>query len=340
MKVLIIRFSSMGDVILTAPLFSFLKERSPDAELCFVTHTLYTDFFRDDPRLSSVVACSRDNVHAVFSELAKQHWDMIVDLQNNRRSRSIRNRYFRGVKQGLFNKLHMKRLLLLYARINAYKRQSSVAERYIQVAHGTVGPEIDIPPVKLYFKNEELSRRLLVNTFGRGRQSVIALIPFSSWKNKQWSLSSYTAVGTHFIQKDWKVILLGGPEDRDEAKRLESTLGKNCCSFAGKMSLYEAGGLIKLCRLVLGNDTGLTHLARSCGVKTGIIYGATTSHFGFFPYGEPPFKIFQVLEFCRPCHPHGGNFCWRISRPCLRNIKDGDVIEGLEVLNNPDLTDH
>ena len=139
-------------------------------------------------------------------------------------------------------------------------------------------------------------------------------------------------VGKHFIKKGWNVVLFGGPEDTAQATALKNEIGDSTISFAGSLNLYEIGCFLKKCTLALGGDTGLSHLARAAGVKTGIIYGATTCHFGFFPHGEPPYKIFQSNRFCRPCHAHGGNFCWRMSRPCLSSIAVDEVIGGMEKL--------
>lgn len=322
----------MGDVILVAPLFSYLKERYPEAELFFVTNSLYQDFFKDDPRLNTVISYTRQREKLIFSELSEQRWDIHIDLQNNRRSKNIRKKYFGGVKQVTFNKLHIKRFILLYFRVNFYDRQSSVVERYIKAFDRIAGSDIELPSVKLTFKNDKSGRAFIEDEIGSEKKPILALFPFSSWGNKQWHLSSFAEVGKSFSGRGWNIVILGGPEDREGGKKLEGSIGDNCRSFAGDISLYDAGGILKSCKLALGNDTGLSHLARACGVKTGIIYGSTTWHFGFFPYGDPPYKVFQAPVFCRPCHPHGGNFCWRFSRPCLTNIQVDCVIEGMEEL--------
>ena len=325
----------MGDVILAAPLFTWLKNHDPATRISFVTNALYRDFFRDDPRLASVVPYSRETEQQIFSDLSSKKWDMIVDLQNNRRSRRIRNRYFRGIKQGLFNKLHARRFMLLFTGINLYGGRTHVVERYIRAASGREELSDGIPPVKLYFDDEKEGSALLAKAFGNNDGPVMALIPFCSWKNKQWAPASYAAVGTCFSEMGWNIALFGGPDDMDEAQILKKHIGPKCYSFAGELDLYQVGSVMKKCTLALGNDTGLSHLARSCGVKTGIIFGATTRHFGFFPYGEPAYRIFQSRVFCRPCHPHGGNFCRRLSRPCLGNIGTWEVIAELkELLQN------
>ncbi len=334
MKILAIRFSSMGDVILTVPLFTFIKKNFPESEIFFITKKEYRDLFIDDPRLSSVIALSYRDTEDVLTKLAKQDWDLLIDLQNNRRSIRLRKKHFPKVKYGIFNKLHLKRILLLYLRINLYKKNNNVIIRYIKASGLAPDPQIKIPSIKLYFNNNNLDKNSAIYKLSLSLNSkpVVALIPFSAWKNKQWPLDSFASVGKYFLKKNWNVVIFGGQGDIENADKLKRDIGVNSCSLAGEVSLYETGIFFKQCRLALGIDTGLSHLARSCGVKTGIIYGSTTWHFGFFPFGKPAFRIFQAKIFCRPCHPHGGNICWRISRQCLKKISVEQVIKGMEEL--------
>jgi heptosyltransferase-2 len=128
-------------------------------------------------------------------------------------------------------------------------------------------------------------------------------------------------------------VIAGGPQDSAAAEALKGRIGGQCNSAAGRLTLNETACLIARCRLALGNDTGLCHLARACGVKTGVIYGPTTSHFGFYPYGDPPYRVFEARHFCRPCHAHGGNICYTGSRQCMKKIRPETVIKGLEALH-------
>lgn len=334
MNILVIRLSSMGDVVLISPLLTYIKSKVYEAKITVLTNELYTDLFKSDPRVTSVVSYHRHQHHSVLSRLASSPWNLILDLQGSRRSWWIQKKYFSTFPCKTFKKMQIKRLALLFFRVNLYSCAEHVAYRYIETSRLASRMDSDIPSVKLYFDRNNLSTdsyaaRQLEKLDGK---LVIALFPFSAWKNKQWPLCHYAAVGKHFQHNGWGIIILGGPDDKTSAERLQNDIGGNCISFAGKADLYEAGVLLSHSILALGNDTGLSHLARACSVPTGIIYGATTWHFGFFPYGEPPFKIFQTRHHCRPCHPHGGDICWRMDRRCLKMISPDEVIKGLEQL--------
>ncbi|MBN2036959.1 MAG: glycosyltransferase family 9 protein [Chitinispirillaceae bacterium] len=333
MNILVIRFSSMGDVILATPLFTELKNRYSGAALTFVTTEKYAPLFHDDGRLRETVVADK-TMNELPPYLNSRNWDLVVDLQNNRQSRSMVKRLGeRAIRTGRFDKLHAKRFALLFLRIDTYDSAPGVAQRYIHAGLGSL-PESDPPSPQLHFAPEACLKAKTAfeeQTDGIERPSL-ALFPFSAWKNKQWPWNNYIEVGRYFLAKGWNVALFGGPEDAANANELRERIGARCVSHAGTHSLYQIGCLLTHFSLALGNDTGLMHLARACGVKAGIIFGPTTRHFGFFPYGKPSFALFQERLFCRPCHAHGGNVCFRGDHRCMRGIYFKRVIEGMEEL--------
>lgn len=322
----------MGDVILVSPLLTYLRQHIPGARLCLLTGRYYRGLYEDDTRLESLRTAERGELNEVCEQLAQEQWDLVVDLQNSRRSRRLTRRYFSGCTVRAFNKLHVQRYLLLLLRLDTYQSDSHVVRRYIQAAGFDPGPVEQLPPLTLSFKEcAHLFDRKPWSS-SRIQRPAIALFPFSAWPNKQWPRKRFAAVGRYYQDKGWNVFVLGGPEDRLQGEKLAARIGGNAWNFAGALSLHDCGCLLRQCTLALGNDTGLSHLARACGVRTGMIFGATTSHFGFFPYGTPPSTVFEAPLSCRPCHPHGGTTCWRLGRPCLRRITPESVIRGLEDL--------
>jgi ADP-heptose:LPS heptosyltransferase len=328
-SILIIRYSSMGDVILTAPLLSVLRNKDPNAFIALLTRKEYGELFRDDSRLNKLYIPLKDN--ATFEpSLMDTSWDLVVDLQNNRRSsRLISNLRYTSLRR--FDKLHGARLLLLLFRINRYSAFNSVAKRYISTSGMSFSEGmLDFSLHLDSSVGSAYAGRIQPDDIKR---PVIALFPFTAWKNKEWGDKKFTEVGRFFIIKGWNVVLLGGEHEVQRARRLEKNIGDRCVSLAGELSLYECGMILKNCTLALGNDTGLTHLARACGIKTGFIFGPTTRHFGFYPEDDPHCRIFEQTHFCRPCHPHGGRFCWRVDHACMHTIKPAQVINGLMQLH-------
>jgi heptosyltransferase-2 len=336
MRILIIRLSSLGDVVLASGVFSYLKKNNPEDEVYFATSPYYGELFEDDPRLSGVTGIPKTDNHTILSGLAAQSWGMIIDLQNSRRSRFIRKRYFPDVPARVFDKRHLYRYFVIAFKINRYDKNESVIRRYLRAAGAKASSLQEIFPATLYFNEGKRSKELLQSIKIPPDQPIIALFPFSAWRNKEWPMQFYSEVARYFIRKGWTVILMGSAEEIPKADKLLAMIGQGCTSLTGALRLHENGYILKHCALALGNDSGLSHVARACGVKTGIIYGATTRHFGFFPEASPAYAIFEARKFCRPCHAHGGNICLRLSRPCLKDVTVRQVIEGLEELINRD----
>jgi len=329
MNFLVIRLSSLGDVLLATSAFSALHELYPDAAIWFVTDEKYVGLFQDDVRLARVIGIKKTQKPYCIPELHTVAWDRIVDLQNNGRSAVLRKKLSAKNGVGVFEKKHWERVKLLLFRKDSYAERDHVIARYAAAA-GVHGAEL-FPATLTINKTVNADAYRSVAAMGMVRP-MIALFPFSAWKNKQWSANFYGFVAKYFVVKGWNVFIYGDESEAMEAEQLRAKIGDNCISVAGKLSLYECAGLIKQSKLALGNDSGLSHLARACGVKTGIIYGSTTKQFGFFPYKGPAFKVFETPLFCRPCHAHGGNICFRGSHLCLKAIRPENVIAGLLAL--------
>lgn len=322
----------MGDVILVTPLLSYLKERYRGAAVTLVTGVEYAPLFAGDPRLSQAIALPRE-APALPGALIAETWDLVVDLQNSGRSRRLVSSLRSAGHAVFFNKLHWSRWALLLFRHDTYGSSPGIAARYIRTVSAASLPE-PVPSPRLFFSGESCTRAIASFNEQAGGivRPSIALFPFSAWKNKEWPRDRFISVGRYYGARGWNVAIFGGPEDTTRADAIKERIGQRCISLAGRCTLYECGALLSHFSLALGNDTGLSHLARAAGTKVGILFGPTTRHFGFYPGGDPPFKVFETPLCCRPCHAHGGNVCLRISHRCMRSIGYKEVVAGLETL--------
>ncbi len=333
MKILVIRFSSIGDVILATPVFDYLRKIHSNSQITFLTDKNYVELFSDDPRLNCILGLQKSD-HIDQLSFINEHWDLVVDLQNNRRSNIIIDQIKTKQQTGTFQKLHFQRLLLLLTRINLYPRDSGVIPRYLQAA-GLKSSTTNInKSIKLYFNSSKFTNYNKLVQSDAIIRPTIALFPFSAWKNKEWPADYFMTVGKYFISKGWNVVIFGSKSEQKQAEQLRLRIGEKAISLAGKLSLYECGCVLSNCTITLGNDSGLSHLARACGVKSAIVYGPTTHHFGFFPTDNPPFKILEAPIICRPCHPHGGNICFRFNHECMKKIEPEIVIRELLKLHH------
>jgi len=333
MNILVIRLSSMGDVVLTTPALSFLRDAYPSASITLMVGEPYAGLFQHDPRIDRLLSIGKDAVPAGIEALRDERWDRIVDLQNNARSRRIVRMLPRRGAVSLFDKLHFMRAVLLHLRINLYDRAHDVVWRYARAAGWDPARHGPLP--RLRMQVERCDAALLESAGLSDGPPLLALAPFSAWKNKEWPADRYAAVGRHFTGRGWRVVIFGGPEDLAAGASLAQEIGSAAASVAGKLPLEQTASLLVQSKLALGNDTGLSHLARACGVRAGMIFGATSWQWGFYPAGDPPFRIFEASCACRPCHAHGGNRCRFGNRPCLLGITPGEVVGGLSDLGAP-----
>jgi heptosyltransferase-2 len=331
MNILVIRLSSMGDVVLTTPALSFLSDAYPSASITLMVGEPYAGLFQHDPRIDRLLSIGKGAAPA--GVLRDGRWDRIVDLQNNARSRRIVRMLPRRGAVSRFDKLHLKRGLLLAFRINLFDRASDVVRRYARAAGWDPARHGALPRLRIQVERNDAALQGIVEL--SDGSPLLALAPFSAWKNKEWPADRYAAVGRHFAGQGWRVAVFGGPEDIMAGEALVREIGSAAVPVAGKLALERTASLLARCKLALGNDTGLTHLARACGVRTGMICGATSWQWGFYPAGDPPFRIFEAPCACRPCHAHGGNRCRFGNRPCLLRIMPQDVVRGLSDLDAP-----
>ena len=126
MNILLIRLSSMGDVILVSPLLTYLREHIPHAKLCLLTSRYYRGLYEEDERLDRLRTAERWELNEVCERLAGEKWDLVVDLQNSRRSRRLIRSHFSQCPVRSFQKLHLQRYLLLLFRIDLYRGDSPV----------------------------------------------------------------------------------------------------------------------------------------------------------------------------------------------------------------------
>ena len=309
MKILIVRLSSMGDVILATALFSFLRKQHPTASLTFLTGSDYAGLFRDDPRLSEAAGID-DSAVELPAPLAASAWDLVIDLQNSGRSRALLGQLRTGSRTAFFDKQHFQRFVLLFLRYNLYDFSRHVAARYIRAAGGDPSPG-EVSVSRLFFEDAGCLKAR--ETFGVTEPAALALFPFSAWKNKEWPESFFVKVGRYFTDKGWTVAIFGGPPDAERARHMKERIGGRCVSLAGEVSLYECGCLLKNFTLALGNDTGYRTLHARAGSRQGSFSGrrhaisvfslTENPHSGFLKNSSAAGRAMHTAETCACASP-------------------------------------
>ncbi|MBL7929255.1 MAG: glycosyltransferase family 9 protein [Bacteroidia bacterium] len=316
-KFLVIRFSSIGDIILTSPVVRCLKQQVKDAEVHFLTKKSFYPVIEHNPFIDKKIAFE-EGYRSLISELKKEKYDTVIDLHHNLRTCIIKRAL--GVKSFSFHKENFNK----WKMVNLKQRMTlpHVVERYLQtVSHFGVindGKGLD------YFLPDELnvtdpfSKKKLPKHFQSG---YLAVVVGARHVTKQPPVAMLSS-----LIKNRNAVLLGGKEDFQRAEQIRQN--ENQINLCGKLSLHESAWLIKHSQKVVTPDTGLMHIAAAFGKEIISLWGNTVPGFGMTPYfgnKQGKSKIFEVELPCRPCSKIGFKDCPKKHFDCM-NKQDAAAI--------------
>jgi len=317
-KFLVIRFSSIGDIVLTSPVVRYLKTQVENAEIHFVTKRKYESILTANPNIEKVHTFDY-NLGEIFQQLKDEKFDYIIDLHNNFRSGRVKRRV--NAKAFTVNKLNFQKMLLIRFKINRLPKKH-IVDRYLEtlsflnLENDDAGLDYFIPE-KEAFKKEELP-----TPFQKG---FVAFVIAGTYFTKKYPIERVSEI----CQKiDMPIILLGGKDEFDEGEKILSQSKGNVLNYAGKISLNQSASLVRDANLVLTNDTGLMHIAAAFHKKILSFWGNTVPAFGMVPY--QPDSVSVIMEVknlkCRPCSKLGHKKCPKKHFKCMNDIDTQKVI--------------
>lgn len=313
MKLLFIRFSALGDVILTTGVIKHIKQQFPEAEIHFLTHAPFQLILS---RLDFI-----DKVHFVDSKLAKKQriefyknmpsYDYVFDLHGVSKSQIFKwatnnKKVYTYKKQSLQRRLYTK---FGWCKKSLNKH---VIEKYADCCFGALNVSAPrLEEIRPQITAEVLSNEQIINSLPA---EFILLHPFASQSNKVWPHVS--SLCTKLLAEGYKVVVVGvGDID----------LPKDVIDLTNKTNLSELISVTSKAKAVITTDSGPLHIAVALNKKVISIMGPTTKEFGFFPL----FINCKVVEnenlSCRPCHVHGGNQCPLGHFKCMNDISADKV---------------
>lgn len=339
-RILFIRMSAIGDIILTTPLIRAAKARFPEAEVDFLTKQEHQELLAHHPLLHRVIGFDAGQGLAgllgLAWELRKEHYDLVVDLHSNPRSILVRS--FCGAKtKRRSRKYSLERRLLSWFGVNLLKNAVPVAERYFTaLADFGISPNGDGPEIYLSKEDSQKAEKILAEAGLWGRR-VIGLAPGASRFTKIWPAKNFAEAG-YKLAKDLNagVIILGGEEDREVSAQVFSGLKaagvEKALNLAGKLSILESAAVIRSLELLVSNDSALMHLATAVQTPVVAIFGPTTKELGFFPYSQKAAVAQKEGLNCRPCSLHGDSACREKHFRCMTEISPETVVDAAEGL--------
>jgi lipopolysaccharide heptosyltransferase II len=324
--VMVLRFSSAGDVLLTAPALQALKAHWPRCRITFVTRTAFAPLVRGQPHIDTVVAVPRQlSLPAVYRLLAAQAPQKILDLHGSLRSRLLclllrPQRSVRWHKRDLTQTLGQR-----LGGARAVGKQQMVA-RYHAAAQRLAGAELSPQPLRFQVPDAaqaQADAHLQAQGIDLSRP-LVGISPGAQWATKRWPVAYFAEVIRWLQARCVQVLLTGSAEERPLHREVMQ-LAPQARSLAGCGDLAVLAGLLARCTAVVANDSGPMHLARALQVPTVAIFGSTDpKQFDFTGHAV----LYSGLD-CAPCSFYGRAACPLGHLKCLTSIEPGQVTDVL-----------
>ena len=307
LKILVVRFSSIGDIVLTSPVVRLLKKQL-NAEVHFITKHSFKSVVENNPNIDKIYTI-QDSVSEVLAEIKSENYDWIIDLHNNLRSTQLKRI---KVKSKSFKKLTFRKFLITTFGINTMPK-SHTADRYL----------------------DAISHLGVIND-GKGLDYFLSKEDEINLSNFEKQYITFAIGGTHFTKilpikkiisicnkQQKQVVLVGGKEDFERGEEIVKSCN-NIINTCGKYSINQSAHIVKNSDLLITHDTGMMHIAAAFKMKIYSVFGGTHPSLGFSPYlPNPGNKIIQVENLsCRPCHRFGKINCPKGHFKCMNLIDE------------------
>jgi len=327
-QILVIRLSSLGDILLTTPILRVLREHCPAARIDFLVKAAYQDILRANPCVDRLVLLEpQHGLRETLCRLRQTRYDVVVDLQRTLRSYLL----YCGLlaqRKLAYTKRTLRRALLVHLGWNTLRAMTPVPELYMAPLR-CLGITAPLPPLEMHltaesqeamqaYRQQELPEELA--------RPLLAVAPGARWSTKRWPIERFAAVAQALAQaQQAAVVVLGSAEDRPLAQELCQRLSVPVLNSTGKLSLMHTAALLQQCHLLLSNDSGLMHMATALRVPVVAIFGPTVQEFGFYPF-KASAQVVSAALACRPCSTKGSTRCPRGHHQCMQQVTVAHVL--------------
>ena len=328
-KILILRLSSIGDIILSTFFIRQVANAFPEYQIDFVIKKQFENLLLDNPYLKKILCLYPEKGITQLIKLKKEiknsNYKYIFDLHNNIRTRIlllglIKSRIWRIKKE------KFKRVLLVYLKWNRYKKIKPIPIRYLDVGR-EAGVIDDEKGLELFWENnaeENLKKKYPVLL----DDPYFVLAPGAGFYSKKWPIEYFMELVEMLTQnRKEKIIILGGYSDMDDGNELN--LNNSVINLTGKLELIESAIVLKNAKVLVSNDSGLMHMATAVNTPVLAIFGSTVEELGFFPFRNKHCIIQNTKLNCRPCSHIGKDYCPKGHFRCMVEIEPVMVYDEL-----------
>lgn len=315
MRILIIRYSALGDVLLTTGVIRYLKKQRPDLDIDILTSPQLKELFSGIPSINEVYTLSKG---ASFSEIKKCYkelpsYEHIFDLHGKLKTKLIG--FF---SKGQYHKIHnlslQRRLFVQTGRFRS-QLNKHVVEKYAQTCFQHLGINMPSKEELRPFLPQRETSKLLPSDI----EKYIVIHPYASQKNKIWPF--FDQLIERLLAQNEKVVIVG---------QGQHSWPKEAIDLSNQSSLTELISIMSGASRVITTDSGPMHIAVALDKPTHTFFGPTTKEFGFYPEFKNCFVLENNSVNCRPCHVHGGNTCPKTHFNCMRSLSVESILTQIQ----------
>lgn len=310
MKILIVRFSSIGDIVLTTPVISALKEADPSHTIHYLTKKSFSSILESNPHIDRLFLMEK-HIDELVDQLKEEKYDLIVDLHNNLRTRSLKSKLRRPSRS--FQKLNIAKWMLVKFKVNRLPNVH-IVDRYLDTVRDLINDQPQRGEFYIDDANQidtAASMELLPGSFitvSVGAKFATKQIPNQKLKEILDDIGS-------------PIVLLGGPEDTEKGNEIASSVSGDVRNLCGKLNLQQSASVVAQSKVLLTSDTGLMHIAACFKVPIVSVWGNTVPELGMYPYrpdAKTSYSIHEVKGLdCRPCSKIGFSSCPKKHFNCM-----------------------
>jgi len=309
-KFLVVRFSSIGDIVLTTPVIRHLKKQVEDAEIHYLTKKAYAPLLKANPYIDHIHSFD-GNIRSCIEKLKEEKIDYIIDLHHNARSARIKF----GLKRMDFTVHKLNWLKWLYVSFKIDRLPDKhIVDRYLETIDAFIS-ERDAQGLDHFIpEEEELKPNTLPKEYQKG---FIGLSIGAQHSTKMLPVELLIQLCSYL---NHPVIILGGPGDQATGEAIVAALpDKYILNACGHYSIHQSASLVRMSEVLITHDTGLMHIGAAFKKKIISVWGNTVPRFGMFPYRSDSGSVqFEVKELsCRPCSKIGHKNCPKKHFRCM-----------------------
>ena len=328
-KILLLRFSSLGDIVMATAMIRCVRKRFPDARIDMAVRADFLDLIRDNPHLDRKIGLPRGDgprsLVRLLAALNRERYDVVYDAHRSLRSRVLMP-WIEGGRKIRLGKRYVRRAAALTFKLPLLDTRR-LLERYVDplgplgVAYDGGGPEVFVSQAA----RESMRAKMQLDE----SREWLGVVPSAQWPGKRWPLPYFRRMMERLLaETPHSLVVFGGGGDTFCTDLCRGLDPARVVNSQGRLSIAEAAAALERCRLVVANDTGLMHVADAVGVPSVLFLGPTSAEMGCLPF-HPRSRVLEISLWCRPCSKNGQAPCIRGRRVCLEGIPPSAAVDAV-----------